>query len=110
MFRDLNFDIESGKFICIIGRSGTGKTTLLNLIAGLTPFDSGEITLGDMKYSEKTSDELTGFRGGNISFIFQQFHLIPNLTVEENVELPLRINAIKPRYQIDEILERVGLG
>lgn len=110
IFRDLNFDIESGKFICIIGRSGTGKTTLLNLIAGLTPFDSGEITLGDMKYSEKTSDELTGFRGGNISFIFQQFHLIPNLTVEENVELPLRINAIKPRYQIDEILERVGLG
>ncbi len=109
IFEDLNLEIESWEFISVIWKSWSWKTTFLNMLAWLIGFDSWEIKFWKKRYSEKTSDQLTAFRGKNISFVFQDFHLIPNLTVRENIELPLDINKIEPRFTTKQILEKVWL-
>lgn len=109
LYNKLNFTIEEWDFIAILGKSGCGKTTLLNMISGLTSFDEWEITANNERYSTMKEDTLTQFRWKNMSFIFQQFHLIPNLNVEENIELPLDINHIPRRFTPDEILDKVWL-
>lgn len=109
IYENLTFDIEQWDFIAIVWRSGSWKTSLLNIIAGLIDFDSWEVTVENQKYSQMTWDQKTKFRWKNMSFIFQQFHLIPNLTVAENIELTLDINKIKARFTVDEILEKIWL-
>ena len=109
IFDNLDIDIPEWKFISIIWKSGSWKTTFLNLIAGLTHFQLGEIIFKRKRYSKMTDDQLTQFRWKNISFIFQQFHLIPNLTVQENIELPLNINNTKARYKVSDIIQKVWL-
>ena len=105
----LNFNVESWDFIAILWSSGSWKTTLLNMISWLTNFNSWEITINSQKYSQMSWDALTKFRWSNMSFIFQQFHLIPNLTVKENIELPLDINWSKKRFSVKKILKKVWL-
>lgn len=109
IYENLSFHVEEWDFVAIVWRSGSWKTSLLNIMAGLIDFDSGEVTVWNQKYSHMSWDQRTKFRGKNMSFIFQQFHLIPNLTVEENIELTLDINKIPARFTSDEILEKIGL-
>ncbi len=109
LYSGLNFKIESWDFIAILGSSWSWKTTLLNMMSGLVNFDDWELSVNDKKYSEMTWDTLTKFRWANMSFIFQQFHLIPNLSVRENIELPLDINKTKQRFSVEEILKKVWL-
>ena len=109
LYSGLNFEVATGEFISILWRSGCGKTTLLNMISWLVDFNSGEVTVKDTNFSTLSQEEITTFRGKNMSFIFQQFHLIPNLTVSENIELPLDINKTKRRFSTKEILKKVWI-
>lgn len=90
-----------------MGASGAGKSSLLSLIAGIITPDNGQIYLGDTDITSLSRDEMTAFRGAHIAFIFQAFELIPNLTVEENIDLVLDISHAPRRYETEEILEKV---
>ena len=83
LFSDLDWTIESGSFIALMGASGAGKSTILSLIAGIITPDSGDILLGKTDITKFSLDEMIEYRGQNIAFIFQAFELIPNLTVTE---------------------------
>ena len=101
---------ERGEFIAIVGSSGSGKTTLLNMIGGLDVPDEGEILI-DQKELQKLSDnELTVFRRRKIGFIFQQYNLIPMLSVWENIILPLKMDgrAVDKEY-VMEIVNILGI-
>lgn len=89
--KDVSFDVHAGKLALIRGRSGSGKTTLLNLITALAQPTNGENCVGNLSVTDMTGSEIIQYRGKQISFIFQTFGLLPYLTVEENVEVPLRL-------------------
>lgn len=110
LFTDLDWRIEEWSFVSLMWASGAGKSTLLSLIAGIIRPDSWEIFLGKKDITQFSLDEMISFRGKNIAFIFQAFELIPNLTVEENVDLVLDISHAKRRYSTIEILEKVWLS
>lgn len=109
IYEKLDFEVAQWDFIAIVWKSGSWKTSLLNIMAGLIDFNEWEVTINKNKYSKMSLNEKTKFRWKNMSFIFQQFHLIPNLTVEENIELTLDINKISARFTVDEILQKIGL-
>ena len=107
---DCSFQISEGETVAITGQSGSGKTTLLSLIAGLDRPDSGIISLAGVEIHAMGEDKLARFRAKKTGMIFQQFHLMPHLTAEENVKLPLEIlktNNIAEKTA--NILEKVGL-
>jgi putative ABC transport system ATP-binding protein len=109
----LSLDIADGEFLSVMGASGSGKSTLLHLIGGLDVPDSGSISVSGQELSRMSDDELTIFRRRKIGFIFQFFNLLPTLSAEENVALPLLLDGktmreVRPR--IDTLLERVGLA
>jgi putative ABC transport system ATP-binding protein len=91
VLRGLNAEFSAGEFVAIRGRSGSGKTTLLNLIAGIDLPTSGEIHIAGQEVTGMTDRERTLFRRDHIGFVFQLFHLIPTLTVLENVSLPAEL-------------------
>lgn len=105
--------VENGEAVAVRGRSGSGKTTLLNLIAGLDAADHGRIMIGGRDLQEMTERERTLYRRRNIGIVFQFFNLIPTLTVEENIRLPLELNGASGRVgghpDPAELLERTGL-
>lgn len=105
-----SFSLPDGAFYAITGPSGSGKSTLLNLAAGLVVPDSGSVFFDDTDIVKLDEDARTRFRGKHLAFVFQQFHLVPNLTVEENVELPLRLNGLERQFDTEAILGRVGLA
>ncbi len=111
--KSLNFEIEPGSFISFIGPSGSGKTTLLNLIGCLDKPTSGTLKVADVLTSKLTRREAAAFRGKNLGFIFQDFNLIPVLTVYENVEYPLlivqNIPAKERRNRVTSLLKTVGM-
>lgn len=111
--KSLNFEIEPGSFISFIGPSGSGKTTLLNLIGCLDKPTSGTLKVADVLTSKLTRREAAAFRGKNLGFIFQDFNLIPVLTVYENVEYPLlivhNIPAKERRGRVTSLLKTVGM-
>lgn len=109
IYEKLDFEVAQWDFIAIVWKSGSWKTSLLNIMAGLIDFNEWEVTINKNKYSKMSLNEKTKFRWKNMSFIFQQFHLIPNLTVAENIELTLDINKISARFTVDEILQKIGL-
>ena len=109
IFDDLDIKIKSGEFVAIIGTSGSGKTTFLNMVAGLIEFDSGSLEVANTKLETLSQNQATRFRGQNISFIFQDFHLVDNLTVEENIDLIIDLNKLNRRYSTWEILKKVWL-
>lgn len=109
LYENMDFEVKSWEFIAIVWRSGSGKSTILNLISGLLSPDSGEIYLDNQEITKLSQDEMTKTRGKNMSFIFQQFHLIPNLTVNENITLPIEINKIQPAFSTEQILQKVWL-
>ena len=111
LFQNINLQIQRGESVAIIGPSGTGKSTLLSILAGLDHPSSGKILLNNTDLSELDDKHQAEFRNQHISFVFQAFHLLPDLTALENVMLPLQIrNHSEARQEAKEWLERVGLG
>jgi len=110
IFSALDFTMNTGDFVSIMGPSGSGKSTLLFIASGILGVDAGSIAIGDTIITGLSTDDATRFRGHNIAFIFQTFELIPNLTVAENIDLPLDINTTKRRFTTEQILSRVGLS
>ena len=107
----VSFEIPAGEFAAITGPSGSGKSTLLHLIGALDRPTSGAVFVHGAEIGGKPERELRGLRGGRIGFVFQQFYLLPGLTVEENVRLPLLFARRRvPEGRIAEILESVGLA
>ena len=104
----INFEIEKGSFNVILGQSGAGKTTILNMLGGMDSPTKGTIMVGDTKVSEMTERELTAYRRHRIGFVFQFYNLVPNLTALENIQLVREI--CKDPLDAREILDRVGLG
>ena len=108
----VDIHIEPHDFVSIIGPSGSGKSTLMNIIGCLDVADEGEYFLDGQEISDYTEDELAVIRNRKIGFVFQHFNLLPKLTAQENVELPLiyqGMSAGKRRARSEEVLERVGL-
>ncbi|MDP2807307.1 MAG: ABC transporter ATP-binding protein [bacterium] len=112
--KGINLTVEKGKFISFVGPSGSGKTTLLNLVGCLDKPTEGTVTVAGVEVNRMDRKTSAKFRGDNIGFIFQNFNLIPVLTVYENVEYPLIMVqdiALKARKQrINDMLDRVGMA
>ena len=109
---DISLDIREGEFVCVMGPSGCGKTTLLNIVAMLDTPTSGRYALGEVEVSNASEARLTEIRKGNIGFIFQNFMLLDDLSVYENVELPLHCLNVSRRQRqarVREVLELVDL-
>jgi putative ABC transport system ATP-binding protein len=110
--RGVHFVVEKGQFFAIMGPSGSGKSTLLHLLGGLDKPSDGEVTLAGKRLSVLDDTDLTLVRRHNIGFVFQFFNLLPTLTAEENIALPLVIDGQNIRNhqgRIDGLLELVGL-
>jgi putative ABC transport system ATP-binding protein len=110
VLKDITFSLEPGGFLAILGPSGSGKTTLLGLLAGLDRPSAGSVYLDGQELGLLSEDERARLRGEKIGFVFQAFQLIPTLTAQENVQVPLELRGnahAAPRAR--ELLERVGL-
>ena len=92
--RDISLEVRAGEFVAVMGPSGSGKSTLLHLLAGLEAPDAGDIVVAGCALSALTEDELAVFRRRHIGVVFQSFNLVPTLTAEENVALPLRLDGL----------------
>ena len=106
--RDITFTIEKGEFVVIVGPSGAGKTTVLNILGGMDACDEGTITVDGQLVSGYNSRQLTTYRRYDIGFVFQFYNLVQNLTALENVELAAQI--CKHPLPAQQVLEKVGLG
>lgn len=109
----VDLDIERGEFVCLMGPSGTGKSTLLNLVSGIDRPDSGTIVVDGTVITQLSRSRLADWRAANLGYIFQTHNLIPVLTAYENVELPtllLKLTAAQRRQRVELALEAVGLS
>jgi len=113
VLRNVSFAIGPGEFVCLVGKSGCGKTTLLSILSGLEKPTDGTVSLGGKEVSNSSEDELALFRRQNVGFIFQSFNLIPTLTAWENVALPLfpvKIPQQQQRKRAEDLLQKMELG
>jgi len=112
ILKGIDLEIPRGQFAAVMGPSGSGKSTLLGLLAGLDTPTTGTIFLDGQEITGLKEDELAVVRGRKIGFVFQSYHLIPTLTAEENVLLPMELvgNGGGGAERARELLERVGLG
>jgi putative ABC transport system ATP-binding protein len=109
--RDVSLEIAAGELTAVMGPSGSGKSTLMHILAGLDKPTSGTVTIAGREITAMGDNELTKLRREHIGFVFQFFNLLPMLTAEENVLLPLSIAGTKPdRPWVDGVIESVGLG
>ena len=109
---EINLDVKEGDFLSIMGPSGCGKSTLLNIIGLIDEPSSGAISIANQQISDYSSKSTARFRNERLGFIFQSFHLINDLSVIDNVELPLlyrKVSAKKRRFLAEEALTKVGL-
>ena len=107
---DVSLSIEKGEFTAIVGTSGSGKSTLLHMIGGLDTPTEGTVLVDGQQIDKMTPDELTIFRRRNIGFVFQQYNLVPMLTVQENIVLPVKLDGKKPEEKyMKEIIKTLGL-
>ena len=112
VLKGINLTIQEGEIVSIVGKSGSGKSTLLQAMAGFLKPDAGAIKINQQNIVTFTETELANFRLDNIGFIFQNFQLLPNQDVFENMEMPLKLKGIKKsaRFKIvNEMLKKVGL-
>jgi putative ABC transport system ATP-binding protein len=111
VLHDVNFGIEDGEFVAVVGPSGSGKSTLLGLMAGLDRPSGGKVVLDGTDIAALSEDERARLRRERIGFVFQSFQLIPTLTAEENVGVPLELRGDNDaRERARDLLERVGLA
>jgi putative ABC transport system ATP-binding protein len=113
VFERLNLELVPGAYVAIMGESGVGKSTLLNLLAGLDEADAGRVLLEGMDLASLSDDERTLLRRRAVGFVFQAFHVLPYLTVEQNVALPLELLGVgksERGARIAEMLQAVGLA
>ncbi|MDO5737932.1 MAG: ABC transporter ATP-binding protein [Eubacteriales bacterium] len=104
---EISFEIEQGEFVVVVGASGAGKTTVLNLIGGMDSLSGGEIIVDGRSLAAASQRELTDYRRNDVGFVFQFYNLVQNLTVLENVELAAQI--CKHPHPAEEMIEAVGL-
>jgi putative ABC transport system ATP-binding protein len=108
--RGVSLEVPAGQFTAVMGPSGSGKSTLMHLLAGLDRPTAGSVRVGGEEISSMADRALTKLRRKHIGFVFQSFNLLPTLTAEENVTLPLAIARTKPPAgEVDRLLDRVGL-
>ena len=113
LFENVALTLRPGEYIAIIGESGVGKSTLLNIIAGLDAPDSGVLQLGETRLTGLDDNALTLWRRKSLGFVFQAFHVLPYLSVAQNIAVPLRLNAWKEgdiATRVGEMLAAVGLA
>jgi putative ABC transport system ATP-binding protein len=111
VLKDITFSLEPGGFLAILGPSGSGKTTLLGLLAGLDRPSAGSVYLDGQELGTLSEDQRARVRGQKIGFVFQAFQLIPTLTAQENIQVPLELRGDPdPAPRARELLERVGLA
>ena len=113
VLRDISLRLQPGEYVAIVGESGVGKSTLLNLIAGLDRPDSGRLALDGADYARLDDDALTRLRRDKLGFVFQAFHVLPHLTVLQNVALPLWLQGIADaaaNAPAQRLLDAVGLA
>ncbi|HVE72215.1 MAG TPA: ABC transporter ATP-binding protein [Thermoanaerobaculia bacterium] len=109
----IDLDIHAGEFVAIVGPSGSGKSTLMNLVGCLDTPTEGEYEIGGDNVAGVTRDQLAEIRNRRVGFVFQNFNLLPHITAQENVELPMLFGGIPPKERkarATELLTRVGLG
>ena len=105
---DISFEIEKGELAIILGSSGAGKSTVLNILGGMDTNDEGNVLIDGKDISKFNEKELTNYRRNDVGFVFQFYNLVPNLTAKENVELASEI--VKDALDATEVLKSVGLG
>ncbi|MFA6960111.1 MAG: ABC transporter ATP-binding protein [Opitutaceae bacterium] len=109
----VSFSVEAGERVALTGPSGSGKTTLLNCLGGVDRPDSGAITLNGLRIDQLNSDELARLRRERVGTVFQFFHLLPTLSAEENIGLPLQLLHVptaERRERVQHFLDRIGLA
>jgi ABC-type lipoprotein export system ATPase subunit len=107
---DVTLEVAAGEFVAVVGPSGSGKSTLLHVAGGLDKPDRGRVLVGGRDLATLSVGDRAGLRRREIGFVFQFFHLIPTLSVAENVSLPLLLDGRRDGDRVDALLERVGLG
>ncbi len=111
--RDFSLDVKQGEFVAVTGPSGSGKSTFLNIAGLLDPFDQGEYQLDGVNIQGLNDNQLSRLRNEKIGFIFQSYNLIPDYTIFDNVDMPLRYRGFSSKerkYRIEQALEKVGLA
>jgi len=109
VLKDISFEVGKGEFLSIVGRSGSGKSTLLNIIGGMDKAESGKVIVDNEDISSYSDDKLTLYRRRKVGFIFQFFNLLPNITVFENISMPLILNNIMDEEKVKNFIKLVGL-
>jgi len=109
VLRGIELTVERGDFLAVAGSSGSGKSTLLNIIGGMDRPDTGLVTVDGETITSLDDDHLTIYRRRKIGFVFQFFNLLPNITVFENIQMPLLLNGFDDTAKVMELLKRVGL-
>ncbi len=113
VLQDVSLRLQAGEYVAIVGESGVGKSTLLNLIAGLDRPDGGRLALDGVDYAALDEDALTHLRRDKLGFVFQAFHVLPHLSVRQNVALPLWLQGMHgdaADAPAQQLLDAVGLG
>lgn len=112
--KNIDLEIQPGRFVGVVGKSGSGKSTLLNMVAGIDRPSSGSIAVAGTTIHELPENKLAAWRGRNVGFVFQFFQLLPTLTAAENVTMPMDFSKTVPfrerRKRAIALLERVGVG
>ncbi len=109
VLRGINLSVAKGEFVAVMGSSGSGKSTLLNILGGMDRADAGKIFVDKEEISSYDDERLTRYRRKKIGFVFQFFNLLPNITVIENVRIPLLLNGISDTEMARAFVRRVGL-
>jgi len=109
VFHDVWLQLRAGEFVALLGESGVGKSTLLNCIAGLDRADVGQVQLDGMAVQQASDDDLARLRRAKLGFVFQAFHVLPHLSVRENVALPLMLLGRPDAMRTAAVLDAVGL-
>jgi putative ABC transport system ATP-binding protein len=110
VFRDVSLELQRGEFVALVGESGVGKSTLLNCIAGLEAPDSGMLRFDGQDLRTLGEDARARLRRAKLGFVFQAFHVLPHLSVAENVALPLLLLGRPDSVRVQSVLDAVGLG
>ena len=107
---DVNLTVQKGESLAVVGASGSGKSTLLHVMGGVDTVSNGKVIVDDRDITTLKDEEMSVFRRRKIGFVFQSYHLIPVLTVEENIQMPILLDHKKPdREYIDHVIEMLGL-